>query len=83
MIKNIVEMNNEYFEKQRNQFRNRLAKAYASIDAAEDLDSNNIDYVVLDIFEEIVRYGGVVFTGTRDTEDFVLENNVVKALLDA
>jgi len=83
-INQALKLEHPAFEKERRIFRNKLNKFYTHPLVTELLDQGKLDYLLLDFFEKMCSQyiEGMIYTGPTLAQTYILENPVVKALVD-
>jgi hypothetical protein len=80
----ILALNHEAFDKVRNEFEYRINKLYSHPLLGDLLDNGEIDYVILDIFEGLLKNKKKTLSiGTEYATQEFMKYPIIKALLDS
>lgn len=83
-FEDILALNHEAFEKVRNEFVYRLNKLYSHPLLGDLLDNGEIDYVILDVFEGLLKNKKKTLSiGTEYASQEFMKYPIIRAILDS
>lgn len=83
-FEDILALNHEAFEKVRNEFEYRLNKLYSHPLLGDLLDNGEIDYVILDVFEGLLKNKKKTLSiGTEYASQEFMKYPIIRAILDS
>jgi hypothetical protein len=79
----LLQLNDPYFSQVKTEFQHRLNKLYVHPKLGQHLDDGSIDFVLMQVLEQLIRYPDEAFSANSDfCRNELLVSDVFEALFD-